>query len=141
MEKESETLFEKFLKENFISHKSEIIDIAQRLKTIGAKTGAREIFFKSGEGKLGDGVCALYDCPNHRLRLYCIRYGTQIIVLGGGGQKNVRTLQEDPKLKKENYFLRELSKQITEKIKNAEIKYSKNGLDFEEDFEIDLNIE
>lgn len=48
---------------------------------------------------------------------------TTTIVIGSGGIKNVRTLQEDPKLKKENYLLRTISKIITEAIKNQEIAW------------------
>jgi hypothetical protein len=39
------------------------------------------------EGKYGDGVSALFDKPKYKLRLYCIRYGTQIIIVGWGGEK------------------------------------------------------
>ncbi|MBK6979124.1 MAG: hypothetical protein IPH28_20170 [Cytophagaceae bacterium] len=61
---------------------------------------------------MGDGVCALYDDPDRNLRLYCIRYGKQIVVLGGGGHKpkTIRALQEDEKLKQENYLIRNISK-------------------------------
>lgn len=61
--------------------------MVQRLKIIGTKTGAREQFFKLHEGNPGDGVCALFDLPDKNLRLYCIRYNTQIIILGGGWNK------------------------------------------------------
>lgn len=37
--------------------------------------------------------------------------------------------------KKENYFLRKLSAQITERIKDKEIEYTNNYLDFEGDLE------
>jgi len=57
-----------------------------RLKIIGNETGARESFFKTKEGIPGDGVCTLYDTPDKKLRLYCIRYGKQLIIIGAGGQ-------------------------------------------------------
>ena len=130
LDDEKETLFENFIKENKNSFSSEIKDILIRLETIGHKTGARESFFKHYEGAQGDGVCALYDKPNNNLRLYCIRYATQILILGSGGPKNVRALQEDKKLTQENYFLRWLSKQITERIRNKEIEYINDCHDF-----------
>lgn len=133
LDKEQETIFDKFIKENIVSFEEEVKNIIARLKTIGKSTGVRDSFVKPNEGVLGDGVCALYDNPNKKLRLYCIKYGTQLIIVGGGGQKNVRALQEDDKLKKENYFLREVSAQITERIKDKEIKYINNYLDFEGD--------
>ena len=129
---DQETLFEKFIRENLISFKDETKDIIKRLKTMGHKTGAREQFFKLEEGIPGDGVCALYDDPDSKLRLYCIRYGTQIIVIGNGGpkSKNFRAFQEDEKLTKENYFLRWLSQQITNRIREGEISYSDDYMDF-----------
>lgn len=130
---EKETLFEKFLSENKTIFKSEISDIVQRLRTIGFKTGAREFYFKKDEGTLGDGVCALYDNPHSNLRLYCIRYGTQIVVLGGGGHKpkSIRKLQEDDKLKQENYLIRKISKDITTLLRDNDMKFSTDGLNFE----------
>ena len=129
LEDEQQTLFERFLKENINSFKSEIIDINKRLKTINNKTGAREQFFKSKEGILGDGISALFDLPDSNLRLYCIRYGNSLVILGGGGykQKNFKAFQEDNKLTSENYLLRNISKQITERIKDKEIQFSDDG--------------
>jgi len=128
-----DSLFEVFIDENKTLFLSEIKNIFLRLKSIGNDTGARESFFKTNEGSLGDGVCALYDSPNKKLRLYCIRYGTELIILGGGGPKNVRTLQDDNKLKKENYFLRWLSSKITECRQNNDLSFSDDFMDFEGD--------
>jgi len=136
---EDETLFEKFIEENINSFKDEIYFILDRLEVIGNETGAREIFFKLKEGKPGDGVVALYDEPDSNLRLYCIKYGTQIIILGGGGQKpkDIRTLQEDNKLKEENYLLRKISKEITERIKDKRIEFSNFGQELEGELEFE----
>lgn len=133
---ETQTLFEKFLQENSISFLNELKNILIRLQTIGQKTGAREGFFKIHEGLPGDGVCALYDEPDKMLRLYCIRYGTQILILGGGGPKTVNKLQEDEKLLEENQFLRWLSNQITRYIKDNVIEFSNDYLDFTGDLTI-----
>lgn len=135
---EQETLFDKFLRENSTEFKEEVKDIVSRLRSIAINHGAREQYFKHREGALGDGVCALYDDLDSNLRLYCIRYGQELVVLGGGGfkSKSIRALQEDPKLKKENYFLRGLSnKRITERIKDRDIRFTHNDLDFEGDLE------
>ena len=104
MNDEKSTLFDNFLKENMISFKDETFDIFKRLNSIGKELGARDIFFKDFEGKPGDGVCALFDVPNSNLRLYCIKYGTQIVILGSGGfkSKSTRALQETKKLEDEN---------------------------------------
>lgn len=127
------SLFDAFINENKTLYLSEIKNIFSRLKTIGNETGARESFFKTKEGAPGDGVCALYDSPSKKLRLYCIRYGTELIILGGGGPKNVRTLQDDKKLEKENYFLRWISSKITECIQNGDLSFSTDFMDFEGD--------
>ena len=138
MEDEEKTLFDSFVEENKISYSSEIKDIVSRLITIGNKTGAREQFFKTKEGALGDGVCALFDLPSYKLRLYCIRYGTQIVILGGGGPKNVQKLQQSKKLKDESYFLRDLSKVITEKLKDKDLKFVDYGNNCEGVLEFDF---
>jgi hypothetical protein len=133
------TLFDKFLHENKNSFKSELSSIVVRLKVIGKKTGARETFFKLDEGDLGDGVCALYDDPNKNLRLYCIRYGTSLIIIGSGGHKpkTVRALQEDPKLMEENQIMREISKLIKEKMEEKSLSFSEDYYEFEG--KLDLN--
>ena len=140
LDDEQKTLFECFLKENIDAFKSEIININKTIVAINSKTGARAIYFKQEEGIPGDGVCALYDDPGSKLRLYCIRYGNSLVILGSGGYKpkSIRALQEDEKLKTENYFLRKVSESITERIKSCEISFSDDGaelygdLDFEE---------
>ena len=134
-DKKQKTSIEVFISENKNLYLSELNDIIIRLKTIGKKTGAREQFFKINEGNPGDGVCALYDDVDKKLRLYCIRYGSLLIIVGGGGPKNVQTLQEDKKLKDENYFLRHLSSQITERIKDKEIWFSDDNMDLEGNLE------
>lgn len=138
---EQHTLFDCFLRENYNAFKSEIIDINQRIRTINSKTGAKEIFFKLNEGNAGDGVCALYDKPNSKLRLYCIRYGNSVVIIGSGGfkPKSIRALQEDKKLKEENYLLRKISDQITERIKSGEILFSEDETELYGNLEFDNN--
>lgn len=137
MEEENETLLNKFVKENEITFKSETKDILKRLYSIGHTTGARTQFFKEWEGKPGDGVCALFDDQKKNLRLYCIYFGSQLIVVGSGGHKpkNIRTLQQDDKLKAENYLLRKISEQITQRIIDKEISYTKDYLNFDGNLE------
>lgn len=130
---DEKTLFDTFLEENIGSFRSELSEIVSRIKVMGNKIGARENFFKKNEGSPGDLVCALYDDPKKYLRLYCIRYGSSLIILGGGGEKTVRALQDDPKLKKENSILKELSIMIKERMDSGEIKFSSDYLDLEGD--------
>jgi hypothetical protein len=128
LEDHSITLFENFIQENIATHKKEVFNIVNRVKSIG-EIGARVNFFKEKEGKPGDLVCALYDDPDSNLRLYCIRYGTMTLLLGGGGYKpkTIRALQQDPKLKEENELMRIVSNDILKRIKEGEIEWSKDG--------------
>jgi len=137
---DNKTLLEKFIEENKNLHLSELNDIILRLKVIGTKTNAREQFFKLKEGKPGDGVCALYDEPNSNLRLYCIRYGSILLIVGGGGPKSkkIRALQEDKKLTYENKILKEISEEIRKRTKEGTIKFTNNGKDFEGDLEFEF---
>ena len=134
---DDKSLFEYFLDENDESYHEELLEILTRLKNISQKEGAREHLFKKAEGKLGDGVEALYDESKRKLRLYCIRYGSVLLVLGGGGPKNVRALQDDPKLKKENYLLREISKRLSEAMQDGNLKWNNFFNDFIGNFTFD----
>jgi hypothetical protein len=103
--------------------------IINKIQQIGHTTGARANFFKLDEGKPGDGVCALYDDQDSRLRLYCIRYGSVAIILGGGGPKppGVRTWQQDGQLKTEAERMIQVSKDIIERIEAGDLKWSADG--------------
>ena len=138
-EAENETSLERFVRENNIDFQDEIRDILQRLNTIGHKTGARMQFFKPDEGKPGDGVCALFDNPDKHLRLYCIRNGNVTVIVGGGGEKpkQMMAFQESDKLTEENYFLRDVSRLLLERLKEKDIYYSNNGMDLEGDLIFD----
>lgn len=120
------TLFDKFIEENDDNFSDEIDSIFDTLNKIGQKFGAKREFFKENEGKLGDLVCALYDTPNSNLRLYCIRLGNAVIILGSGGYKpkTIRALQEDAKLTQENYLLRQFSELLHQKILEGEIYWN-----------------
>lgn len=139
VENESKSLFDNFLEENTEKNQPEILEILQRINSIAQKEGAKEHYFKKAEGTLGDGVEALYDANNRKLRLYCIRYGSVVLILGGGGAKNVRALQDDPKLKKENYVLRQISKILTQAMKEGELQWNNDFDDFTGNLTFDDN--
>lgn len=89
--------FSKFLKVFYPSHKQQIEHLAEKIKEIAGRFGIREIFFKD------QGIGAVYRFKNLKddktdIRLYCIKWGSNLLILGGGGTKNVRTWQEDPVL-------------------------------------------
>jgi hypothetical protein len=138
IEDSDKSQFELFLDANNVLFRNELSDIVRRIKTIGNKTGANECFFKTKEGAPGDLVCALYDNPKRRLRLYCLRYGKMLIIVGGGGEKpkNIHTLQENDKLKEENYLLRKVSTALLNEMKDKNIRFSKDGMEIECDYDI-----
>lgn len=139
---EGVTLFDKFLMENKDIHKEEVKDIIKTLTIIGRRTGAREQFFKLHEGNPGDGVVALYDNPNSNLRLYCIKYGVGLIILGGGGvkPKEIRALQENDKLTQENEILRKVSSCIIKKFKDKDLCIAQDDYGDYFDGDLDINI-
>ena len=126
--------FESFLVNN-AGFPEELKSIVSRLITIGHRIGADEQFFKLNEGNPGDGVCALFDLPEKNLRLYCIRFGRVILIVGGGGKKpkNIRSFQEDDTLTQENYLLRRVSLKMVQMIKDKEIKFNSSFTDFSPD--------
>jgi len=147
IEKYQKTLFDIFLEENTSSFKSEIKEIMRYITLISTKTGARTSYFKEQEGGRGsENLFALFDETDRNLRLYCLKYGTEIIILGGGGYKDssISALQDDPKLKKENYILRSLCREIDKRIREGNIEYTADYLDFvadsEDDFEFEIEI-
>lgn len=129
MKGDTVTLFDHFISENIKAFESEIRFMVGRLKEIGHHAGAREQFFKTKEGKPGDGVCALYDCPDSNLRLYCIRYGSMAIILGGGGHKPkaIKAWQEDEKLSTEANTIMQVSKDITQRLASGDLEWSTDG--------------
>lgn len=133
------SLFQSFIQENQHEFPDEVKDIAKRILSF-KEVGARENFFKINEGKPGDGVCALYDDEKSNLRLYCIRYGTVLVVLGSGGHKpkTTRRLQETKKLEYENQIMRNLSAEIEKKRRNGDLSFSKDFLEIDGDLIFNL---
>ena len=123
------TLFDKFIDENSQYHTEELMDIISRMETMAHHTGLRDDFIKKGEAGIADGIEAIYDKPESKLRLYYIRFGNVAIVLGGGGPKpkNIRSLQEDPKLAAENYFLRKVSAVLREAVTQGTLRITDEG--------------
>lgn len=130
---EDTSLFERFIEENETSYSEDIVEIINVLTVISNDTGAKEYFFKPGQGKLGDNVCYLKYSGNKRnnLRLYCLRFSNVAVILGGGGFKppGMKAFQESQKLKLENSLVREISKKIHQRILSKEITWSEDGIE------------
>jgi hypothetical protein len=130
------TLYERFNQENSKDFGSEIKNIAMTLRSIGHRAGANDNFFKDWEGKPGDGVCALYDDPDKNLRLYCIRFGRTVLIVGGGGPKpkHLHALQESEKLTLENNYMKVISAKIGARIRERELTWTEDELELEGEF-------
>lgn len=113
-EGEALSSFDDFLSKYDPAHPDEMTEIIHTIQAIG-ETGAETTFFKLHEGTYGDGVCALYD-DDRKFRLYCIRFSNTVVILGGGGIKNVRTHQEDPILTENVEKMKYASAKIREKL-------------------------
>ena len=140
VEGDEKTLFDQFADENKIHFPDEIDDIYASLTAIANYFGARDSYFRpKKEGKSGDGVEALFDRPNARLRVYSIKYGNVLLVLGGGGykSKDIRAFQEDPKLMRENYLIRKIAAILYKAIKEKDLRWNKRGDNFEGQFYFD----
>ena len=63
------------------------------------------------------------------MRLYCIRFGSVLLVLGGGGYKDssIRAWQDDEKLRKAAIRMEQISAIIAERIRNREILIGPDG--------------
>lgn len=123
-------LFEKFLDENRNIFPGEVKSLVKNINQIGKHVGTSEKYFKINEGKPGDGVCALFDWPERKLRLYCVRYPSVAIIIGGGGYKasHIRAWQDDKKLKAEAELIIKIAKDVNRRIKDNEIVLLENKL-------------
>lgn len=131
------TLFENFIREYKTKYPEEIKDILLRLQIMGEETGARRGFFKENEGAMNDWVCALYDQPDHHLRLYCIRYGMNVIILGGGGFKprDAKAWQNDPILKEHAELIKSIAIDVNSRLETRDdLRWSKDHMHLEGDF-------
>lgn len=126
---DEDDLFTTFIKDNLSTHRDETMNIFNRLRVIGNKTGAIPTFFKDREGAPVDGIQAFYDIPNSNLRLYCINYGSQTILLGSGGPKpkTIRAYQEDEQLSNSVKQLQRIEKIIKQAVRDRDIILHENG--------------
>lgn len=74
---------------------------------------------------------ALFDLPDSMLRLYCIRLGNNVLILGGGAEKYkaIRAWQEDEKLTKAVQKMMMVSNLIFQSILAKETYWSEDGFE------------
>ena len=126
---EEDTLLDKFMDTYTVEYDEAVEELWKKLKFIGNEGGAREQFFRIGEGRPGDGVVALLKRSGFSLRLYGIRYGNCLLIVGSGGikSKGIRSWQDDPVLKQSATEMIAISEAITKRIKDKEIKILADG--------------
>jgi len=136
---DSTSMLEEFVEIYASQYPDEVDNILMRLRAIGHKVGARRQYFKENEGRYDDMVCALYDEPEKQLRLYCIRIGSDFIIIGGGGPKQTRTWQEDTNLSFHVNAMMAVSAGLTKKLHNRDLVWISGGMDL--DGNLDFNDE
>lgn len=114
-----------------INDLTQIINLLDKI----SQNGSQERYFRY-EGKMSDNVCAL---PDHYLinsdcRLYCLRYGDAILILGNGGVKSTATYQEDGHLNECVETLQLIDKKINALIKSGGIKIENKTITGQLDF-------
>lgn len=135
------SLFDRFLQECAMQYPEETKNLITKIRSMGQISGLRKDLFRMAEGRLGDMVVAISDDITATLRVYGIRYGNTILLLGGGGPKFVRAWQEDPKLKQAAEEMIAISDAMKEKITNREITWTRNEMEWTGDFHINLDDE
>ena len=121
------TLFDDFLDRLDEDFPESVSEIWSKLEFMGAEGGARLQFFRENEGVPGDGVVALLKEQDFPIRLYAVRYGTILLVLGSGGYKDVDSWQKDDTLCHHATEMIKISALISERIKDKEITICPDG--------------
>lgn len=123
IEGEEQTELNKFLSKKEVQSEKQALEfIAYRLQEIIPNKGAQKRFFKP-DGKAIDAVCKL---KHSLLRCYCLRFGTLMIIAGGGGVKprNIRRTQDKEDLNQAVKILQYVEKRIEEASNNQEFEFS-----------------
>lgn len=106
---EAKTTYEQFVENNRATHADLLDEVADRIYRMAQRTGIRDNFFKP-QGK--NSVHSFRGTG--KLRIYCLKYGSASVVLGGGGVKVVRTYQEDEVLYKPVRLLQAIDRCLKE---------------------------
>jgi hypothetical protein len=138
---DSTTLFDNFIKENKSQFLDELKEINKTLYNIGHNFGARESFFKINEGKMGDFVCALYDDSERNLRLFCMRFGMDVVILGGGAEKpkSARRWQDDPILSQHALQMIKYANDIIRRLDVGDLVWSSDLTELEGNLDMNEN--
>lgn len=119
--------FEKFmLKFDNIQDDSLIHDVQEiktRLGLIANSFGARENLFRLEGGRIK--ALPIYTKNAKRsVRLYCIRYSENLLILGNGGVKSTRTYEEDANLYAYVKCLKNIDQLIRTETKRLKVRFA-----------------
>lgn len=114
--------FDDFVEWAEIEHPKELEKMISELMYMAEK-GYRQSYFEMEEGSPDDAVIAMHALPKQKLRLYCLQFGRNILILGDGGHKRTRTYQEDKVLFTIVKELQDVSHQISDRIRTGQIQF------------------
>jgi hypothetical protein len=108
------------------------------ISLIGQHSGEERYFRPAGKRRDN-----LWELPDHylfksKLRLYCLRYGTDLLIAGNGGVKTTKTYQEDPHLDRCTKILQATDRQIRRLFKEGKLLSTAGQLTGQLTFYIEL---
>lgn len=125
---------EKFFDKIKNSNPEEYQTFIALLKNIVNISGAKEKFFRDESNADCNFLKALIRLDvigkkyKGNIRLYCLYYGQNKVILGNGDFKSTRTFNEDDNLNKIARILQKLDKALDEKEKDKEVYWEENEL-------------
>lgn len=99
-----------------------------------ARTGALERYFRR-KGRVSDSVATL-PVMNSKFRLYCLRLSDKILILGNGDVKNMRTYEEDSKLKTYLLTLQKFEKLLKKGVEDGSVTITESTIETDNIFEL-----
>lgn len=140
-EDKSQTEFEDFLRKHVLNSQygEQLIEIRSWLTKIGKK-GALKQYFKHEQK--ADALPVFYNCElengEYGLRLYCIRWTENIVILLNGAEKTASKAQDCPQVLPHFRRANEIAKQLDEARRNKELECDHNSLIYDKTYYLDL---
>lgn len=110
-----------------------IQNIVIKIDQMARVTGAREIFFKPEGPNMVFRINIGRD-ETYPLRLYCLRYNNQVVLLGGGGYKDLGTVRYQDKEELDNAV--KLLRAVDRTLKEEAISFTSLELVLGKQFEL-----
>lgn len=137
-------LFQDFVVRSSKLYPDELEQLQNWIKRIGTEIGADERYFRN-EAFLGGDAKALppgskYLEYDNNLRLYCMVYDRQNVILFNGGFKTANRAQDCPNVNPHFRLANQLCRKIHKAVIEKDIRIKDDGsLDFDNDFCIEIN--